>query len=77
MNAANCLHGRGATELRVIGALSAVWPFETDDATWSASHGVDTWKRKYPELVEPVYRMTPEHAAAAIVDCVLSKAGAL
>lgn len=47
---------RSAYELRVVAALSAVWPFPTDDDIGSAARGVDTMKKKHADLWQAMLR---------------------
>lgn len=63
------LAGRSGYELRVIAALSAAWPFQTDDATYSAAHALDTIKRKDPDLWESFVEvnLAPKASADIIV----------
>jgi hypothetical protein len=66
---------RGGYELRVIGFLSAVWPFQTEDALDSAARGVDVMKRKYRDLWETMaeVNLTPKAVADIIVSTILDE----
>ncbi len=67
---------RSAYELRVVAALSAVWPFPTEDDIFSAANGVDVMKKKYADLWQAMLEvdMDPKGVADVIVDIALSEA---
>ncbi len=68
------LHGRSGHELLVIGRLSAIWPYQTSDAIWSAAAGVDTMKRKHRDLWEALMATCePQVVAECVVDVALSE----
>jgi len=64
---------RSGYELRVIAALSGIWPFETNDEIDSAARGVDTMKRKCPDLWKGMVEtnLAPKEVADIIVSVAL------
>lgn len=66
---------RSGYELRVIGFLSDVWPFLAEDKLDAAARGVDTMKRKHPELWKGLVEvnLAPKEVADIIVSVALKE----
>jgi hypothetical protein len=76
-------HGRSGYELRIIGFLSDVWPFQVQhgrgndeaDMLEVAARGVDTMKRRHPDLWKGMVEvnLAPKEVADIIVSVALGE----
>lgn len=66
---------RSGYELRVIGFLSDIWPFLSEDKLYSAACGVDTMKRKHHDIWQSMVEvnLAPKEVADIIVSIALKE----